>query len=206
MLAFVLIGLISCVDYSTVFEGNWNISVSSIDSDGVENTDETKYYTTQILKAETPRTVIGDLIGEDEDGLAVTLNQIKIEPSEENNNTFNFMIMEVDSEEPTEKIHFEIKEGADGIAMAITKNEEGKTTYILRVLSPTEAQISIVDNENNMKVIRLLKEIQENKPSFISQMLFPMMMMLMMTFMKGNGARPQQGQQQQQQQPQGNSK
>lgn len=199
MIAILLLGFASCANYTAFFEGNWNVTVSSVEDDGSEG--EAKLYTIQFSGSDSPGAVIGDLVGEDEDGLAVTLNQIRIAPSGDSNTTFRLTIADADSEEPTDGVSFDLRGSSDGTASAIAHSDDGAATYVARIVGANEAQITVVNAENSVKIIRLLKEVRENKPSFISQMLFPMMMMLMMTFMKGNGV-----QQRQQPQQQANSK
>ncbi|KAH0791689.1 hypothetical protein GPJ56_004375 [Histomonas meleagridis] len=184
-------------NYTSFFEGNWNITAVPVGTDGEEKEEEIKVYSLELSSGSEIGSLIGDLIGEDEDGVATPLNKILISPTDDNT-TFTFSISESEAENFEEVSTFTFKSGVDGM-----KSSHGKTTenlrYSINILDQYTAQLIVYQNEG-FTIYRLIKEIPQKKPSLLQSFL-PMLPMLIMMFFRQGGMGAPQAQQGQQGQP-----
>ncbi|KAH0792876.1 hypothetical protein GPJ56_003140 [Histomonas meleagridis] len=178
-------------NYTAFFEGNWNITSVPVGSDGEEKEEEIKIYSLELSAGNEIGSLVGDLIGEDEDGVATPLNKILVSPTEDNT-TFTFSISDSESENFEEITTFSIKSGVDGM-----KSSSGKTSdnarYTINILDQYTAQLILYQNEG-FTIYRLIKEIPQKKPSLLQSFLPMLPMLIMMFFRQGGMGAPQQQQ------------
>jgi hypothetical protein len=167
----------SPVNFTDIFAGTWDVTVSQLNATGLEESNAT--YSIVFQGTDEPGKLSGDLQGQDEDGAERVLDTVTIAPDDEPS-SFSVSTSPAGTSDTIEKVTaFTLKSGLDGRLTAIGTAEE-LGNYSINILSPAAIELLVVNPDTKqLAVYRLLKKVPP-APRSMKMVLIQMAPMILM--------------------------
>lgn len=186
---FCILSISAPVNISTFITGNWNISALTITPEGVEDEESRVRYEVIFQKSEENQyEYLGEIMGENEEGILSPVLRMKLELSEDDPNEIKISIGSPESDDYDE--YTKVVANTDEVESTITiAGKVGDDIYSFVTLSDFEAEITYHNHETKTNTLYRLEKDRppaQNSPSLMNFM--PMIMMFIMQCM--NQPRP----------------
>lgn len=191
---FCILGLSAPLNISTFITGNWNITALTVSPEGIEDEESRVRYEVVFQPSEENQyEYLGEVMGENEEGILAPVLKLKLELSDEDPNEIKISIGNLESDESDEYDEYtKVVANTDLVENVITiSGKVGNDIYSFVTLSDFEAEITYHDHETKSNIIYRLEKDRpatQNSPSLMNFM--PMIMMLMMQCMNQPRAPP----------------
>ncbi|KAK8878151.1 hypothetical protein M9Y10_004915 [Tritrichomonas musculus] len=188
---FCILGLSAPLNISTFIPGNWNITAITVSPEGIEDEESRVRYEVVFQQSEESQyEYLGEIMGENDEGILAPILRVKLEISDEDPNEVKISIGNPESDDYDE--YTQINANTDDIKDAITFTGKIANDYYSFIsLSDFEAEITYHNHDSKSNTIYRLEKDRPPQNQGLSLMNFmPMIMMLMMQCM--NAPRQQQ--------------
>ena len=191
MFGFLLLaalGQCANYNYTSVFEGRWNITMIELDEEGNENA-EAQIYSVSLAAGED-LSIQGQVFGDDEDGVPTPIAKLGRVMDAEDNTTFSVQFApSPDAESLEELTSVKLENGVDDVVLTTGKTTDG-ITYSVNVVSVNVIEVTLFNKETKaITILRCLKELPPQKQGSMWQAFLPMLPTLLFTLF-GNKNRP----------------
>ena len=168
-----------------IFSGSWNISSFEYDENAIETVGKVYPIT---LKPIENGNLMGELMGEDEDGVSIPITQVKIIFDEINRNKFT--VFQLENEEFKEYTTLNVQCGLDG-GRTVTGIIDEDSILSASIINSINIHITLFDQKSKKtSVLRLKKPQPEQKQNLFATFLPMILMVAIQFFMKGKGGCP----------------
>ena len=181
---FCILGLSAPLNISTFIPGNWNITAITVSPEGIEDEESRVRYEVVFQQSEESQyEYLGEIMGENDEGILAPILRVKLEISDEDPNEVKISIGNPESDDYDE--YTQINANTDDIKDAITFTGKIANDYYSFIsLSDFEAEITYHNHDSKSNTIYRLEKDRPPQNQGLSLMNFmPMIMMLMMQCM-----------------------